>query len=743
MQKPYSDPIHGSDDFESSEIDLRSYIRVIRKRWIIVATFFIIVVLFTIVATYTAQPFYSSFSQVLIEKNRGKSGLESNYSYYDPYFLDTQAAIIKSENVAFKVVENLQLAKKYKRYFFEEKAEGTTIIGLVKDQLKTVLKTVTVFFKSSKDKPVQRFENSTITFKPMTEDEIIARMIQGGLNVIPVKNTKIVSIIYENKDPAIAKLVVDAVVKAYMDEMLDIKLSTSNYSLKWMTVKAAEERDKLEKSERELQQFMRDNDLVTVENRLTILPQKLSEFGRQLSTAEAERKELEDLLKQVRATKNNPDALEKLPVFASKEVLINIRERSYKASKNIFELSKKYGKKHPLMIRAKDELRILNEEKQFEINRIVSTIENSYELAVSKQKSLRELLGTTKAETLNLNEKFMQYSIMKREVDSNRVLYNTLQSGIKKQGVTEQSQNVNIWVIKNATLSAVPSKPNKKRNILLSVVLGLFGGVGLAFFIEYLDNTLNSARQIEERYGLTVLGSIEQVNGKEVNIDTHVVRKPMSPLAESYRLIRTALLLSSAEQPPKLMLITSMNKSEGKTATVVNLSRMLAQGQKKVLIIDCDLRRPRLHSLFDVSNNTGLSSFLSGNTDKCNIVKIQGEQVSLIPSGPVPPDPSELLGSRKMKLLLDDMTEKYDFIVIDSPPIGAVTDSLTLSQLVEGLILVVKAGSTTMEMFEGGVKILQDINARILGVVLNGVRAHNKSYYQFGYSTYYAKDEDV
>ncbi len=743
MQNSYSDPNLGSDDFETSEIDLRSYVRVIQKRWVIVATVFIVVVLVTIVATYTAQPIYSSSSLVLLEKNRGKSRLESNYFYYDPDFLDTQAEIIKSENVAKKVVENLHLSKRYKHYFLKEKTEETSIFDSVKDQFKTVLKNVSAFFKSSKDSPEQqRFADATITYKPKTDEDIIAEMIQGGLKVTPVKNTKIVSISYENKDPAIAKLVVDAVVKAYMDEMLDIKLSTSNYSLKWMTAKAAEERDKLEQSERELQQFMRDNDLVTVENRLTILPQKLSEFGRQLSTAEAERKELEDLLKQVLATNNNPDALEKLPVFASKEVLKNIRERIYKASKNILELSKKYGKKHPIMIRAKDELRILKEEKQFEINRIVSTIENSYELAVSKQKSLKELLGTTKAETLNLNEKFMQYSIMKREVDSNRVLFDTLQSGIKKQGVTEQSQNVNIWVIKKATLSAVPSKPNKKRNFLLSIVLGLFGGVGLAFFIEYLDNTLNTTRQIEERYGLTVLGSIEELNGKEINIETHVLNKPKSPLAESYRLIRTALLLSSAERPPKLMLITSMSKSEGKSATVVNLARMLAQGQKKVLIIDCDLRRSRMHLLFEVSNESGLSSYLSGNTNECSVLDIQGEQVSLIPAGPVPPDPSELLGSQKMKLLLDELVEKYDFIVLDSPPIGAVTDSLTLSQLVEGLILVVKAGSTTMEMFEGGVKILQDIHARILGVVLNGVRSQDKNTYQFGYTTYYAKDEE-
>jgi len=240
--------------------------------------------------------------------------------------------------------------------------------------------------------------------------------------------------------------------------MLDIKLSTSNYSLKWMTQKAGEERDKLERSEKALQAFMRANDLVTVENRLTVLPQKLSEFGSQLSRAETEKKELQDLLKQVRSADDDTEKLEKISLFASDAVLKNIRERLYKASQNIQELSKKYGKKHPVMIRAKDELRILKEERRFEIDRVVSTIANSYELAGSKERNMEDLLQETKTEMLNLNEKFMQYSIMKRDVDSNRILYDTLQTSIKKQGVTEQSQSVNIWVIKKADLPMAPSK---------------------------------------------------------------------------------------------------------------------------------------------------------------------------------------------------------------------------------------------------------------------------------------------
>ncbi len=734
------------EEFDDRGVDFRHYIKVLRKQWLAVLSVVGVVFFVTLIYTYTTVPIYSAFSQVLIEKNTGKSSLESNYYSYDPDFLETQAEIIKSENVARRVVVNLHLATAYRDHFLrdpknKESDDKESLPNSLKVRLKEFQGGLVSFFSDPKDKNTPN-ESNLGPFETKSDEEIIAEIVRGGLGVAPQKNSKIVNIFYQDKSPAIAKLVADAVVKAYMDEMLEIKLSTTNYSLKWMTAKAAEERDKLERLEKQLQEFMRENDLVTVENRLTILPQKLSEFGGQLSKAEAQMKEMQDLLEQIKSTQKNPEALEKLPVFASDGVLKAIRERIYKAEQNIQELSKKYGTKHPVMIRAMDELRLLKSERKFEIDRIVSTTENSYQLALSKNKSLEDLLQTTKSETLDLNEKFVQYSIMKREVDSNRVLYDTLQTNIKQQGVTEQAQSVNIWVIKKASFPGKPAKPNKKKNLLIGLFLGLLGGVGLALFVDYLDNTINNTQQIEERYGLTVLGSIEEVKGKDKNIDTYILHNPLSPLAESYRLIRSALLLSSAEHPPKVTMITSMSKSEGKTATLTNIARMLAQDKKSVVIIDCDLRRPRMHSLLNIPNETGLSSYLSGAIDECPILSIQEEGIALIPSGPIPPNPAELLGSEKMRTLITHLSSGFQFVLLDSPPIGAVTDCLTLSQFVDGTILVAKAGKTTFDMFEGGVKKMRDVNARILGVVLNSVKPREQSAYQYGYTTYYAKDDD-
>jgi polysaccharide biosynthesis transport protein len=738
MQTTYNE--HGPEEYEEQEIHLRDYLRIISKRKYLIFTVFVIVFLATAIKTFTTTPIYTSAAQVLIEKNYGSKGLEDPYNRYESDFIDTQSEIIRSSNVARKVVDTLQLATRYRHYFIDDDAD-VSLITTLKSYITKPLKPILEFLKNSPDVAGPTIDDSVLTGGPKTDEEIITHIVRENLAVRPLKNTKIVSISYNHRDPAMARLVAKAIVKAYMDEMLEIKLSSSSYSVKWMTDKAQIEREKLEHSERELQRFMRENDLVTVEDKLTILPQKLGEFGRQISKAEADKKELQDQLTQIQSAGKDLYKLESIPILASNAVLKSVRDRIYTTDQTIQELSQKYGPKHPRMIKANDELRILNDEKRHEIDRILSSITNSYDLATSKEKSMKELLAETKGEMLNSNEKYMQFKIMKREVDSNRVMYETLQDSIKKKGVTGQSQSVSIWVMKKAEVPEFPSKPNKKRNLLLGIILGLFGGVGLAFFIEYLDNTIKGAQELQEKFGLTVLGSIEEMRDKDKHIESFIVKNPLSPMAESYRLIRTGLLLSSADQPPKTMLITSMNAKEGKTSTTANLARILAQGGSSVLVIDCDLRRPRMHEVMGIESEIGLSSFLTGTTKENIIHKLQEGDISVITSGPIPPSPAELLDSAKMKQLLAEMSAKFDFILLDSPPVQSVTDSLALSQYVDGTIIVVRAGKTTNEDMESGMKKLSDVRTRFLGFVLNGMKSQDMGKYYYGYSSYYKRDD--
>lgn len=734
-------------DNQEQEIHLRDYIRVLRKRQTTVLTFLIITFLTVIILTFSATPYYTASSQVLIEKNYASSSLEpgSPYTPYDPEFLTTQFELIRSANVTRRVVKQLQLDTKYRHYFFDDDQASTLrSLSNLKSGISSFLSGLFSPGKSD-DKAGSSADEETlsVTAEPMTDADIIAGMIRANLSIDPIANTKTVNIVYSDKHPAMAKIIADAVVQAYIDEILEIKLATRNYSLKWMTNKAAEERKKLEVSELALQKYMRENDLVTTnENKLAVYPEKLAEFSSQLSKAQAEQKDFESLYEQIKTSGKNSQNIESIQIFAENKVLQGLREKIFTAEQNIKDLSKKFGPKHPGMINANSELALLLKEKQFEINRIMEATRNSYELAKSKEENLKQLLADTKKTMLDVNERFTQYSIMKREMDMNRVLYDTLTSNIKQANVTAQAQDINIWVLKKADLPRFTNKPRKSRNLALGLIFGLFGGVGLAFFIEYLDNTVKDGNTLERRFGLTVLGSVEEVNAKTEPIETYLLQNPLSPLAESYRLIRSSLLLSTPDHPPRSLLITSMAPKEGKTATVANLARILSQNNQKVLIIDCDMRRPRQHTLFAVPNSYGLSNYLTGATENSLVKRVEGENISLIPSGPVPPNPAELLQSARLQVLLSEMLGIFDFVLLDSPPVQSVTDSLTLCGLVDGTLLITRAGKTTYDMMESGLKKLHDVRAHILGIVINGMSKSNAGSGYYGYYDYYSKKTD-
>ncbi len=715
---------------QDEEIHLRDYLRVILKRRATVVLFFLLVMVGVILATFSATPQYQGSVKVLIEKVEPNELASRYYRSYDPGFYETQVQLIKSQAVALKVVDILSLEENYATYFPPQDQTGP--VALLRGWLGGVKKSIKGLFRGGASAVAgsgNRIEKSLA--------EKIASNITEGISVSPVKESRVVAISYMSPNPELAALIPNTVAKAFIEVTLEMKMESTRQSMEWMTRKADDERKKLELAETSMQQNMRDNDIVTLEDRLTVVPQRLSEISTQLVRAEAKRKEMEALYDKVRGVAGDPDAAESIPAIAADSALQTIRSQIMAAEQQIMEMSRKYGEKHPLMLKARGDIDVLKGKRIQEIARITASIRNEFELSQANERSLQAQMDKTKSEAQTLNEKYIQYGALKREADTNRQLYDALMLKLKEQSITGESQPVNMWIVEKASFPEFPAKPRKAVNLLLGLVVGLFGGIGLAFFIEYLDNTVKHPEELERALGMPVLGVVTLRKDKEASVDRVVMDDAASVQAENFRAIRTSLMLSSADSPPRRILVTSSGPAEGKTASSANLALALAQSDKRVLLIDADMRKPRQHKVFSLGNGKGLSTYLAGASEGDILQKGPLPNLSIITSGPIPPNPSELLSSGRMVQLLEKLGERYDVIICDSPPLLSVTDPLILSRLFDGTVVVTRARQTTYEMAGRSLKALADVKSNVFGLVLNEFDAAKGGYYyHYGYGTY-------
>lgn len=713
------------------EIHLRDYLRVIQKRRYTVYTFFIVVFAVVLIGTLSTRPLYQATTKVLIEKGEPRS-LMMSYGYvpYDPEFYATQYQLIKSSSVGRKVVDLLDMERTPEAGAKEEVSFFGAFTGWFRDAF------ASLFGLKAGDRAAR--EGSAEEREARAGEA--AKAISGAIIVKPVKNSKIVEISYLSPNPELAKAVVDAVARAYIDELLELNMSSTRYTLQWMTKKAEEERAKLEVSEKSLQQYMKNQNFVALENKVAIVPQKISELNSQLTRAESRKKEMETLYSRVKDLGGNIEEAETVTAVASDPTIQSLRQQMLKAEQSIRELSQKYGQKHPAMIRATEDLSILRAKKEQEVKRVIESIRNEYELAKSNEANLRRLLAEAKGEAFTVNEKLIEYGVISREVETNRQLYDALIKKIKEQSITEQVQSVNVLIVERADAPKHPVKPRKALNLLIGIIVGLFGGIGMAFFVEYLDQTIRSPEDAEARLNVPVFGMVPLAGTGRAAEET-LLSEPASAFAESYKAIRTALLLSTAERPPKRILVTSANPDEGKTATSVNLAIAVAQSERSVLLIDGDLRKPRIHKIFGLDNSRGLSTCLSGLSGTDIVFPGPLPNLGIIPSGPIPPNPSELLSSGRFNELLASLSVQYDIIICDSPPLLTVADSLILGRAFDGTVIVTRSGKTTYELVRRGLSSLASIGGHVLGLVINGVDTRKDDYYHRYHSYYYSSEE--
>ncbi|MCJ7810123.1 MAG: polysaccharide biosynthesis tyrosine autokinase, partial [Desulfobulbaceae bacterium] len=587
-------------------------------------------------------------------------------------------------------------------------------------------------------------EPTTPDEEALSSDFNLVNAFSGRIRVEPIRNSRLVDVSVEAIDPKMAAKMANELVRAYIDQNLEAKLVAAKDAVQWLGDRIQEERRKVETAEVALLTYKEKFQIITdfSSDAEQITAQKLAQLNSQVVNAESFRVEAETRYNQAVALDDTPDMLDSIPEVLKNELVQEIKKMEVNLYNRMSELSKKYGKRHPQMQAIESELEDLQKRKVQEVKRVVNSLRNEYRLAVAKEESLKKALEKQKNESLEMNKKAVQYGVLQRQAESARQMYEMLIKRFKETSLTEEMKTGNIRIVDRAETPIKPVKPKKRLNLLLGLVVGLTLGIGLAFFLEYLDNTIKLPDEVRDYLKIPYLGPVpafaKAKNRDGIPSDLVTLHSPKSTASESFRGIRTGVLFSSADKPPQVILVSSSGPGEGKTVCASNLAVAMAQSGSRVVLLDCDMRRPRLHKMFNISREVGVSNVLVGSSTLAEAMVVDAvPNLDVIPCGPIPPNPSEMIGSNKMKDLIETLRKDYTRIIIDSPPVTAVTDSAILAQAADGLILVIRAGDTPRQIVLNGVSHLKAMNAPILGAVLNGVNTGKDSYYYYQYYYYY------
>jgi succinoglycan biosynthesis transport protein ExoP len=703
------------------------------------------------VKTFTATPIYEASSLIVIERQNPNvisiqevlSGNSNNWEYYQ-----TQYKIIASRVVARDVIKQLDLANSPEFFSPPDDSVLTQFRGWVKSLITGPIK----WFRSLINTGINTGDadqgQDLNAGEAMDPDQGLVSAFLGRVNVSPIRDSQLVNVGVQAKDPVMAARMANELVKAYIGQNLGTKLTAAKDAVQWLSKRISEERTKVEAAENALLSYKEKHQIITdfSSDAEQITAQKLATLNEQVVKAESMRVEAETRYQQALALDDTPDMLDSISEVLSNDLVKEIKRMEVVLYNRMSELSRKYGKNHPQMVAINSELEDLKKRKAVEARRVVSSLKNEYQLAVAREESLKKALARQKQETLALNKKAVQFGVLKRQAESSRQLYELLVKRFKETSLTEEMKTGNIRVIDRAEVPGYPVKPRKQRNILLAVVVGLFFGIGMAFLLEYLDNTIKLPEEVTDFLRVPYLGPVPafSMDGSLNEMPSRLisVHSPKSTASEAYRGLRTSLLLSSADTKLRVIMIVGAGPFEGKTLTSANLAVTMAQSHQPVLLIDGDMRRPDMHKIFQTPHSKGLSGILAGtDTPEDAIVETSVEGLHLLPVGPIPPNPAELIGSKTMERFITGLKEKYEIIIIDTPPLTAVTDALALSQFVDGVMLVTRTGITPRRVVKNCIEQLQAVNANILGVVLNGVGKDRYYYSPYSYG-YYGEDDD-
>ncbi len=682
---------------------LGDYLKIVSKRrWTAVSVF---IAVFMAVAVYTlsATPVYRATARVFVDpgtQNDEVNLRQMTQTVDTSAYIQTQLAILKSDSIARAVVRNTGLYKNRK--------EDGGILGF--------------FGLKAPAGPAKQMEDAVRGFR-------------RRLSVEEEKNSNIISVSYSDVNPVLAAAVANEVVRTFIERNLEMKVEPARAAIAWLNSRLGVIKNQMTQSTDRLQDFKRSKELIqTGDKEPNISVQALSDIDRKLLSAQAVRSQAAVKYQLVQKLEKTPDGLMTLPEVINNKVIQDLKDRRSALSRTIAEAAKKYGPRHPDMIRLKNEMAALNGQIKQEVDFIVLSIKNSYAEALKDEQDLRAAFDRQKASAIQYEKRASEYQIMKQDVEGSRDIYDAVLKKFQESSLTGSMNMSNVQLLDSAVPLEKPYRPDKPVDLLLGLVIGLISGIGASLLVEFLDNTFKTPEDIEEYLRLPMLGTVPRIK----DVDS-LMSDPKSAGAEAFRNIRGNLLLSAGDKSPKVMQIASAGHSEGKTTFAVNISAVMAAAGERIVLIDADLRKPRLHKMLKAPNRQGLSSLLSGQAALDAVVLASGTpNVDIITSGPIPPNPSELLGSKTMKESLSELSRRYDKVIIDCPPLAGLADAPLISPMADGMILVIRGGRTPRDLVVKSKKNLDAIKARVLGVVLNDVHGRSDHYYyQYNYGYYF------
>jgi succinoglycan biosynthesis transport protein ExoP len=697
--------------------DAREYAALLHKRRGLVATAVGVALLVATLYNYTTRPLYQAVVQLLIDRDspnllptRELTEVSKGTDYYE-----TQYELLRGRSLAEKVVERLELQKS------PEFQTGPLL---------SPWERVRRFVPGRSGRALG--EGQTLSLSPAVA------AFRSRLSVEPVAGSRLVNLRFKAYDPALAARAANALAQLYIEQALEFRYTASAEATGWLGDRMREQQKKVEENERALQRYREQEGLVSIEERQTILDQKLTTLATAVLEARTERIMKEALYRQMRALP--PAQLGTFPLVIGSQVVQGLRAQLAQLHEDEARLTETLGDKHPEMLKLRGQTKASEEKLEAEIQAIVQSVENAYRTAHEQESSLQADLDAAKRDALLFNRKAIELGALKRDVETSQQLLRELMSRTKETGLETELKSTNVRIVERAETPGAPFSPRRFWNYELALLLGLAVGIGLSVFFEHMDNTVKTPEDVKAHLGLPFLGMIPEVGKtapQEGGPAPYLLRDPQSPVAEAYRVLRTNLIFSSAETTGRVLLVSSANPGEGKTTTVANLVAALGENGGRVLAVDADLRRPTLHQHFGVAKTPGLSDVIVAKCQPSQAVQsTRFRGLSILPCGYVPPNPTELLASASMRELIATLRKRYDFIVIDAPPILAMADAAVICPHVDGVVLVVWAENCTRPAVQRAVDQVTRVGGKLIGVVLNKVDLERNSYY---YSQYYGE----